>query len=150
MPDITLPDSTRGVYSAEPVKFITLDAAEKAALSTGQHRGMELTFSNDGIEWAEAWVPADDDDSEFPHPNYAKAIALRKMPDGDVVPTMSILRWAEFVPAPDSDRYDDWMRSPTMYLGKCAKVSSYRGAYRDKIGNRYEPAELDHVPEVAA
>lgn len=146
MPDITLPDTSRREFTQPPVKFITLDEAERLALGTGQHRGMTLEFSDDGTTWVDAWVPSDGHTA----PEYARAIVTRKYGDGDTVPTPSILRWAEYVPAIEDPRYDEWLRMPTMYLGKCAKVSAYRGAFRDVIGARYAPEELHHVPEVSA
>lgn len=141
MPEILLPPDARRRGKWTPpidVGFITLDEAESLALGTGQHRGMVVTYSDDGETWVEAWVPTEGHDA----PEYARAIVTRKYPDGDIVSTPSILRWAEFVPDITDPRYDDWRRMPTMYLGKCAKVSAYRGGFRDVIGNRYEPAEL--------
>lgn len=140
MPDIVLPDtpSRRAQRPLDDVQFITLDEAETLALATGQHRGMTVEFSDDGTTWVAAWVP----EGERRFPEYARAVVTRKYPDGDVVTTPSILRWTEYVPAIEDPRYDEWLRMPTMYLGKCAKVSAYRGGFRDVIGNRYEPAEL--------
>ena len=142
MPDITLPDTTarRAVYTTAP-EFITLDEAETLALATGQHRGTDVTFSDDGETWVAAWVATED----HTHPEYARAAVVRKYPDGDEVSTVSVLRWAEYVPDQSDPRYQEWSRMPTVYLGKCAKVSSYRGGFRDVIGNRYERAELDHL-----
>lgn len=132
--------------------FITLAEAETAAQATGQHRGMTVEFSDDGVTWVEAWLPTLGDDGEpiISHPSHARAVVNRKLADGDVVKTQSIVRWDEYVPGQDSDRYENWMKMPTTLLGKCAKVSCYRGAFRDVIGNRYEPAEFDQVPNASA
>lgn len=149
MPDILLPPDKplrdRENYRADGPRFITLDEAETLALATGQHRGMTVTFSDDGQNWVEAWMPSEG----HPTPVFARAVVIRKYEDRDVA-TPSTLSWSEYVPDVDSPRYDEWMRMPTMYLGKCAKVSAYRGGFRDVIGNRYERAELDHVPGATA
>jgi len=144
LPDIKIELPADSGRTARPATygdgFITLDEAETLALATGQHRGMTVTFSDDGQTWVEAWMPSDGHTA----PEFARAVVTRKYDDRDVE-TVSTLRWAEYVPNIDSPRYDDWTRMPTMYLGKCAKVSAYRGAFRDVIGNRYELAELDQA-----
>lgn len=149
--EIPIPESKprrdRENYPTDGPRFITLDEAETLALATGQHRGMTCHFSDDGTAWVEAWVPSE---AHPHHPEFAKAVVTRKYDDGDLVETPSVIRWDEYVPDITSDRYEDWMRSPTVYIGKCAKVSSYRGGFRDVIGNRYAREELHHVPEVAA
>jgi hypothetical protein len=127
----------RAAFTTAP-EFITLDEAETLALATGQHRGMTVEFSDDGTTWVDAWVPTEGHTA----PQLARAIVTRKYGDGDEVRTPSVLRWAEYVPDITDPRHDEWLRMPTMYLGKCAKVSAYRGGFRDVIGNRYEPAEL--------
>lgn len=142
IPIPTAPARTRRSSGHDDIdpQFITLDEAETLALATGQHRGMTVTFSDDGQTWVEAWMPSDGHTA----PEFARAVVIRKWDDRDV-PTVSTLRWAEYVPDMESPRYEEWTRMPTMYLGKCAKVSAYRGGFRDVIGNRYEPAELDQT-----
>lgn len=152
MVDIILPpDATR--RSTQPAQdeygdgFITLADAETLAQATGQHRGTTVEFSDDGTSWVEAWVPGLDDQSEpVTHPNYARAVVTRKLADGDLVQTRVVVRWDEYVPGLGDARRDNWDKMPTTLLGKVAKVSGYRGGFRDVIGNRYEPAEFDQVP----
>lgn len=120
--------------------FITLAEAETLVQATGQHRGTVLEFSDNGVDWMDAWTPV-----LLDHPTHARATVLRKYDDGDTVPTIVVVRWDEFVPDLSSDRRSNWDKMPTTLLGKVAKVSCYRGAFRDVIGNRYEPAELDQA-----
>lgn len=122
-------------------EFITLHEAETLVESTGQHRGTTVEFSDDGLTWVDAWVPADDND----HPSHARATVTRKYDDGDKIATVVVVRWDEFVPGLDDERRTNWDKMPTTLLGKVAKVSAYRGGFRDVIGNRYEPAELDQA-----
>lgn len=152
MPDITLPVAAapRARWTSPDPEFITLEQAETSVQATGQHRGTEVTFSNDGETWVTAWVPGkDDDDHLILHPMFARALVKRKLVDGDVVETLVTIRWDEYVPDQDDPRRPEWEKRPTIYLGKCAKVSAYRGGYRDVIGNRYEPAELHQAGDVA-
>lgn len=144
MPDITLPDSApRPRWISPDPEFITLEQAETAVQATGEHRGTTVTFSNDGDEWVSAWVPGKDSEGVLVlHPMFARALVKRKLTDGDVVETLVTIRWDEYVPDQDDPRRAEWEKRPTIYLGKCAKVSAYRGGFRDVIGNRYEPAEL--------
>lgn len=121
--------------------FIALSDAETLVQATGQHRGTVVEFSDDGIAWVDAWVPK----GNVTHPTHARATVLRKYNDGDLVSTIVVVRWEEFVPALDDERRANWDKMPTTLLGKVAKVSAYRGGFRDVIGNRYEPAELDQA-----
>lgn len=125
--------------------FISIEDAETLAQSTGQFRGMTVEFSDDGLEWVEAWVPS----ADVTHPTHARAIVLRKHDDGEVVPTRVVVRWDEFVPGETDSLRPFWDKKPTVMLGKVAKVTAYRGGFRDVIGNRYEPAEF-HQTVVAA
>jgi len=124
-------------------QFISLEEAETAVQGTGQWRGTTVEFSDDGLDWTDAWQPTLDSEGVLrTHPTHARAVVIRKMDDGDKVATPSVVRWDEYVPDTGDDRRDMWDRMPTTLLGKCAKVSCYRGAFRDVIGNRYEPAEM--------
>lgn len=124
--------------------FITLADAEAAALATGQLRGVDNTYSNDGIQWLEHWLPTD----EHPKPVLARATVVRLI-DGDRVTTRVVVSWAEYYPA-DTDRAESWDQLPTIMLRKVAIVSALRSAFRDVIGDRYERAELDQSLIAAA
>lgn len=143
MPDVKItlpadaPQRTRTTPDEYGEGFIPLADAEAAVQATGQHRGTTVEFSDDGLAWVDAWAPTEG----HTHPSHARATVLRRYAADDIVTTVVVIRWDEYVPDITDDRYDAWMRMQTMYLGKCAKMSAYRGGYRDVIGNRYEPAE---------
>lgn len=122
--------------------FISLNDAERLAHETGQYRGATVEFSNDGETWTDAWVPSDAHDV----PVLARATVLRKHEgDATATPYRATVRWAEYVPDEDDDRRENWMRMSTTMLAKVARVSALRGGFRDVIGERYEPAELDQA-----
>jgi hypothetical protein len=157
--DITLPEDAprrRRSFVGDDYGdgFISLEEAETLAQATGQHRGTTVEFSDDGLAWVDAWVPTLDGDGEDAvmrtHPTHARAVVARKMSDGDLVKTPSVVRWDEYVPGLEDERRENWDRMPTTLIGKVAKVSAYRGAFRDVIGNRYEPAEFDQKPKPVA
>ncbi|MCA0217958.1 MAG: hypothetical protein LCH43_11465 [Actinobacteria bacterium] len=132
--------------------FISLNDAELLALGTGQHRGTVVEFSDDGEIWTETWKPTpgikaegEPEQDGIAHPAFARATVTRKLEDGDKVDTRAVVRWDEYVPDLGDASRDNWDRMPTVMLGKVAKVSAYRGAFRDVIGNRYERAELDQA-----
>jgi len=131
--------------------FISLNDAELLAIGTREHRGTTVEFSDDGDNYVETWkpTPADGATPAITHPSYARATVIRKI-DGDLVPTVVVVRWDEFVPDLGDPARDNWDRMPTVMLGKVAKVSAYRGAFRDVIGNRYERAEMDQARGRAA
>lgn len=145
MPDIILPtaEPRRPVrLSAIDPDFITIEEAETRAQATGQQRGMTVEYSDDGSTWVEAWSPSGD----ILYPQFARATVIRKYPDGDEIPTRVVVRWDEFFPHPDDENYTFWTEKPTVMLGKVAKMSAFRGSFRDVIGNAYVQAEFDRAP----
>lgn len=145
IPEAAPARSRRTLWHAdEDEDFITIHEAETLAQSTGQYRGMSVEFSDDGVAWVDAWVPV----GTATHPTHARATVKRRTPDGDLTSTTVVLRWEEFVPALDDENRPFWDEKPTVMLGKCAKVSAYRGGFHDVIGNRYERAEFHrkHAP----
>lgn len=116
-------------------RFITLEEAERLAHSTGEYDGREILFSNDGQVWTEFWLPT----VEHPDPVLARVAVYRKTISR---PTVVVVSWAEYYPE-DTDRAASWDKLKTVLLAKVGVVSALRSAFRDVIGNRHEPAELD-------
>lgn len=114
----------------------TLAEYERIAIGTGQWNGAEAPeFSNDGVTWSAAWLPSED----YPHPLLARATAYRHGVDR---PTVAVVRWDECVPADDAWR-DLWLRKPTALFGAFARRAAIRSAFRDVLGDRREPDEVD-------
>ena len=124
--------------------FITLADAERIAVETGEWRGTDVHFSNDGAQWAEYWLP----DDENPHPRLARAVVKRRQGD-DIVSTTVVASWDEYYPDDDPERAAQWDKLKTVLLSKVAVVATYRRAFRDKIGKRFEPAEMHQASKPA-
>lgn len=116
-------------------RFITLEEAERLAHSTGEYDGREILFSNDGQVWTEFWLPTE----EHPNPVLARVAVYRKSISR---PTVVVVSWAEYYPE-DTERAASWDKLKTVLLAKVGVVSALRSAFRDVIGNRHEPAEMD-------
>ena len=130
--------------------FISLEDAELIVLLTGQHRGTVVEFSSDNETWDETWVPPMIDGKPAHHPEYARSVVTRELPGGAVVVRRTSIRWVEFAPDEDAQNWGMWFQKPTVMLGKCVIVAGYRSAFRDVIGNRYEPAELHQTAKAEA
>lgn len=114
----------------------TLAEYERIAIGTGAWNGAEAPeFSNDGVHWSAAWLPSE----SFPYPLLARATAYRHGVDR---PTVVVVRWDESVPAIDGWR-ELWLRKPTALFGAFARRAAIRSAFRDVLGDRREPDEVD-------
>lgn len=114
----------------------TLAEYERLARDTGEWNGAEPPeFSNDGERWAMAWLP----DAENDHPALARVRIFRRE---DTRPTTVVVRWDEALPA-DEDWRALWLRKPTTLFGAFTYRTGLRRAFRDVIGDRREPDELD-------
>ena len=114
----------------------TLAEYERIAIGTGAWNGAEAPeFSNDGVIWSDAWLPTE----AFPYPLLARATAYRHGVDR---PTVVVVRWDESVPAIDGWR-ELWLRKPTALFGAFARRAAIRSAFRDVLGDRREPDEVD-------
>jgi hypothetical protein len=125
-----------GTAPALEVVEHTLAEYERIAIGTGQWNGAEAPeFSNDGVIWWQAWLPTE----AFPYPLLARATAYRHGVDR---PTVVVVRWDESVPAIDGWR-ELWLRKPTALFGAFARRAAIRSAFRDVLGDRREPDEVD-------
>ena len=152
IPESAPPRARRRLQSFEDYgsDFVTLEEAETLAQGTGEHRGTRVEYSDDAKGWFEAWVPPTlADGSRATHPEYARATVLRIAADGTLVERRVVVRWDEYVPDEDAETFADWLKMPTVMLGKCAVVAALRSLFRDVIGNRYEPAELHQAGAAA-
>jgi hypothetical protein len=123
-------------------RFITLEEAERLAHLTGEYDGREVTFSNDGAEWAEHWLPT----VEYPTPALARVAVHRSTMK---LPTVVVVSWSEYYPD-DAQRAATWDKLKTVLLAKVGVVSALRSAFRDVIGGRHEPAEFDQAATAQA
>lgn len=119
-------------------RFIPVEDAERAIIATGEWEGTTVEFSDDGKEWADWWLPSDGHD----FPALARATVHRA---GVKIPTVVTVLWIEYYPDDDPERAKSWDKLKTVLLSKVARMAAYRQAFRDVIGNRYDPAELDQA-----
>ncbi|MEB0286187.1 hypothetical protein QN355_06440 [Cryobacterium sp. 10S3] len=113
----------------------TIAEYERLAIGTGQWRGTVVEFSNDGNVWAAYLFPT----AAEPHPALARATVHR---EGVTVPTVVTVAWAETVPAV-AEWAELWSRKPHSLFGAAAARAALRRAFRDAIGDRREPEEID-------
>lgn len=105
-----------------------LAAYETVVIGSRMWLGTEVTFSDDGREWVEAWMPADD----RPHPVFARARVTRSVMDREVVTTV-VARWDEYAPLESPEHLRRWYTAPTTMLGACAAIAAYRRGFRDLV-----------------
>lgn len=116
----------------------TLAEYEKLAIGSGSSVRIDPPeFSSQATTWAPIWA------GDEP-PQFARATVYR-----DEVPTTVYVSWAESLPAVDEWR-DLWMRKPMKLFGAYTLRTALRRAYRDVIGDRFEPDEIDPPDEAAA
>lgn len=120
----------------------TLAEYERLAIETSEWNGTEIEFSNNGESWAPVLLPTE----TSPHPLMARATVHRK---GVAVPTVVVVLWDEAVPAEDSWNAL-WQRKPHILFGSYAARAALRRAFRDVIGDRREPDEIDPPAPVDA
>ncbi|POH69374.1 hypothetical protein C3B59_05650 [Cryobacterium zongtaii] len=118
------------------------------AAKTGEWRGFEQSFSNDGVTWSEYLLPTE----EHPHPQLASATVHRA---GFVVPIRVVIGWDESLPAVDEWR-EAWDRSPHALFGAAAARMAYIRAFPEFIAAKPSGAErmiappaVEHVAPVA-
>ncbi|MFL2002276.1 hypothetical protein [Microbacterium sp. A1-JK] len=118
----------------------TVAAYEAAAIKTGKWDGIESPeFSSDGVAWSTVWVGEG-------APNFARVTVHRK---GVKIPYTAVIAWAEAIPAVDEWRVL-WERKPMTLFGAAAKRAAIRHAFRDIIGDRRDPDEVDPAAPPAA
>lgn len=111
----------------------TLAEYEALAISTGEWDGIETPeFSDDGITWSTVWKGEDP-------PAFARATVHRK---GVKIPSTAVIAWAESLPAVDDWRAL-WERKPMTLFGASAKRAAIRHGFREVIGDRRDPDEID-------
>lgn len=118
------------------------------AAKTGEWRGFEQSFSNDGVTWSEYLLPTED----HPHPQLASATVHRA---DFVVPIRVVIGWDESLPAVDEWR-EAWDRSPHALFGAAAARMAYIRAFPEFIAAKPSGAErmiappaVEHVAPVA-
>ena len=107
-----------------------LAAYETVVIGSRMWLGTEVTFSDDGREWVEAWMPAND----RPHPVFARARVTRSVMDREVVTTV-VARWDEYAPLESPEHLRRWYTAPTTMLGACAAIAAYRRGFRDLVAS---------------
>jgi hypothetical protein len=121
----------------------TLASYENAAIRTGQWNGTDaVEFSNDGAAWAPVWTKTD----AFEFPAFARARVHRV---GVEHADWQYVSWAESIPAVDDWRAL-WERKPMKLFGAYAQRSAIRHAFRDVIGDRRDPDEVDPAAPLTA
>lgn len=110
------------------------------AAQTGEWRGFEQSFSNDGVTWAEYLLPTED----HQHPQLASATVHRA---GFVVPIRVVIGWDESLPAVDEWR-EAWDRSPHALFGAAAARLAYIRAFPEFIAAKPSGAERMIAPPV--
>lgn len=110
------------------------------AAQTGEWRGFEQSFSNDGVTWAEYLLPTE----EHQHPQLASATVHRA---GFVVPIRVVIGWDESLPAVDEWR-EAWDRSPHALFGAAAARMAYIRAFPEFIAAKPSGAERMIAPPV--
>lgn len=135
--------------------FISLKDAEALVLETTQWRGTDVEFSDDGERWSLAWLPGEG----AVGPALARATVKRLVVTygrddtviaTETVPTTVVVRWAEYYPEQDDAAAKRWAKLATIMLRKVAIMLALRTAFRDVLGGRLEPAEMDQAIEAPA
>lgn len=112
----------------------TLAAYERLAIETGATVRIDPPeFSDDGDTWRTVWARRDGHD----HPLFVRATVHR-----DATPTTIYLSWDEQIPPDDAWR-SLWHAKPMALFGARGIRAALRRAYRDAIGDRHEPDEID-------
>ena len=106
----------------------TISEYRVMAAKTGEWRGFQQSFSNDGVTWADYLLPT----FEHPHPLLASATVHRA---GFAVPIRVVIGWDESVPAEDEWR-ELWERSPHALFGAAAARLAYIRAFPEVITSK--------------
>lgn len=106
----------------------TISEYRVLAAKTGEWRGFEQSFSNDGIAWSEYLLPT----VEHPHPVLASATVHRA---GFMVPIRVVIGWDESVPA-EEEWHQLWERSPHALFGASAARLAYIRAFPEVITSK--------------
>lgn len=114
-----------------------IDGFRSSAEATGQYRG------TDEPEFGPI------EDKPFPHPAWARVVAIRRTPDGDLVRQPAVARWDEFFPGEGGDGFM-WKKMPFSQLAKCAEAQALRKAFPRRFGQVYVDAEMDQADAVDA
>jgi len=120
--------------------FISIEDATRRVIATGEFDGCEVQYSNDGIIWAEVWVPTD----EHAAPAFAKATVFRK---GVRLPAVGVARWESFYPEEGSPARAWWDQLKEQMLSKVARMTAFRQQFGDVLGGVYDPAESHQRPD---
>lgn len=113
----------------------TLAEYERLAIESGATVRIDPPeFSDDGEVWRPLWLAADP-------PSAARVTVYR-----NDVPTTVYQSWEESVPAVDEWR-ELWMLKPMKLFGAYTARAALRRAFRDVIGDRREPDEVQRVPD---
>ncbi|MDN3309589.1 hypothetical protein QWJ90_01455 [Microbacterium oryzae] len=118
----------------------TLAEYERLAIETGARVQIDPPEFWSGLsvdEWAPYWLGT------------TSPAMIRATVHRDGVPTTVYVSWDESLPAEESWR-ELWQRKPMKLAGAYAARAALRRAFRDAIGQRREPDEIDHAPTSTA
>jgi hypothetical protein len=130
--------------TTELIEKKTIGEVEHIVHASGEWDGTgPVEFSDDGIDWVQAWSPTPD----ATHPEFARVEVYRK---GVRIPTTVTIRWSEQYPAASEEWSGKWDRSPMRHFGRTARMVGFRQTFRDLLGNVVIEDEADERATPAA
>jgi phage recombination protein Bet len=82
-----------------------------------------------------------------PHPEWAKVVVHRELPDGARISQSATAYWDEYVVT--GSQGFQWTKMPRVMLAKCAEAAAFRKAFPKRFAQAYEPAEMQQADAVA-
>lgn len=131
----------RQIYAVKrkgKVTFQTgIDGFRSSAEGTDQYRGSAEPEYGPIIE------------KPFPHPEWARVVVRRRMPDGEMLEQSATARWDEFYPGDNSDAFM-WKKMPHGQLAKCAEAQAFRKGFPKRFGQVYVTEEMQQADAAEA
>jgi phage recombination protein Bet len=83
-------------------------------------------------------------DKPFPHPEWARVIVHRELPDGGRIAQSATAWWDEFYPGDGAQGFQ-WKKMPRVMLAKCAEAAAFRKAFPRRFGGVYISEEMQQA-----
>lgn len=78
-----------------------------------------------------------------PHPEWARVVVHRELPDGSRIDQSATAYWDEYVVT--GNQGFQWTKMPRVMLAKCAEAAAFRKAFPKRFAQVYESAEMQQA-----
>jgi phage recombination protein Bet len=78
-----------------------------------------------------------------PHPEWARVVVHRELPDGSRIDQSATAYWDEYVVT--GTQGFQWTKMPRVMLAKCAEAAAFRKAFPKRFAQVYESAEMQQA-----